>query len=209
MTEISELVRTVKADIAFLRTQWDHTVDDDSLRRSSPILRRLIVDNDLQRAWKESGQTREPKLQAATLQGVIAEIPLDKVVFAAAGGAHYGNAHLAGVLIRNYAVPPEEIQRRAKTGVPTKVMGLREFANAPSVIVQGKPITRRIVIKYVANKLGGAHFDGARDETELGAMYGLLDKASTIRLLEKPAIYFELLSAGQALVSASDIRDFA
>lgn len=209
MTDTAELVRTVKADIAYLRQQWDHSVDDDSLRRSSPVLRRLIVENDLQRAWKESGQPREPQIHASTLEGVIAEIPLDKIVFAAAGGANYGNAHLAGVLIRNYAVPPEEIQRRAQAGVPTKLMGLREFANAPAVIVHGMPIPRRITIKYVANKLGGAHFDPRRESTDEGAMYELLDKASTIQLLGKPAIYFELLSAGQALANATDIQAFS
>lgn len=209
MTNITELVRTVKADLAYLRQQWDHSVDDDSLRRSSPVLRRLIVENDLQRAWKESGQPREPQIQASTLESVITEIPLNRIIFAAAGGANYGNAQLAGVLIRNYAVPPEEIQRRAQAGVPTKLMGLREFANAPAVIVQGTPIPRRITIKYVANKLGGAHFDQRRESNEEGAMYELLDKASTIQLLGKPAIYFELLSAGQALANAADIHAFS
>ncbi len=91
MTNPSELVRTVKLDIAYLRQQWDQSVDDDSLRRSSPVLRRLIVENDLQRAWKESGQAREPQIHAATLEGVISDIPLEKIIFAAAGGAQYGN----------------------------------------------------------------------------------------------------------------------
>ncbi|OAJ71555.1 hypothetical protein A7976_08590 [Methylobacillus sp. MM3] len=208
MTSHSELVRTVKADIIYLRQHWDQTVDDDSLRRASPIFRRLVVDNDLQRAWKDAGQPREPQIQSPTLEGIIAEIPLNKILFAAAGGAHFGKEYLAGALIRNYAVPPEELQRRAQTGVPTKLMGLREFANTPVVIVQGIPIPRRIVIKYVANKLGGAHFDPRRESNDEGAMYELLDKASTIALLGKPAIYFELLSAGQALANAPDIQAF-
>jgi hypothetical protein len=40
-------------------------------------------------------------------------------------------------------------------------------------------------------------------------MYELLDKATTIQLLGKPAIYFELLSAGQALANAADLEAFA
>jgi len=88
-------------------------------------------------------------------------------------------------------------------------MGLREFANSPAVIVRGTPIPRRTTIKYVANKLGGAHFDPRRENNDEGAMYELLDKASTIALLGKPAIYFELLSAGQALANAADIQAFS
>ncbi len=209
MTGISELVRTVKADIAYLRSHWDQTVDDDSLRRSSPVLRRLVVENDLQRAWKEAGNPRGPMIRAPTLEGLIAEVPLSKIVFAAAGGAKYGGAELMGVLARNYAVPEEEIKRRAQSGIPSKLMGLREFASAPAVIVQGNLIPRRIVIKYVANKLGGAHFDSRRESNEEGVMYELLDKATVFQLLGKPATYFELLSAGQALASSEDLKAFS
>ena len=43
-----DLLEVVVSDLIFLHEEWDEEVDDHSLRRSSTVLRRLLVDNELQ-----------------------------------------------------------------------------------------------------------------------------------------------------------------
>lgn len=201
-----DLLEIVVSDLVFLREEWDGEVDDHSLRRSSTILRRLLVDNELQRAWKAAGFEKETVIEASTLQKLIDIAPLDKVTFATAGGAKYKGAELRGVTILNYAMTQEEIQKVNAHGVPSASFGLSVFIATPSVIINGKLIPRRVVIKYVSNKLGGAHHDAKRGKTEEEVLFSRVDGAQQILLLNKPAIYFELLSTGQALVGSADIN---
>ena len=151
-----DLLEVVVADLVFLREEWDEEVGDHSLRRSSSVLRRLLVDNELQRAWKAAGFEKEPAIEASTLQSLIESSPLDKVAFAAAGGAKYRGVELRGAVMRSYAMSQEEIQKESARGVPTATFGLRAFIEAPCVVIEGKLISRRVLIKYVANKLGGS-----------------------------------------------------
>jgi hypothetical protein len=74
-----------------------------------------------------------------------------------------------------------------------------------------QPIVRRhLVIKYVANKLGGIHLDPKRDlkkDEEVG--FSLLDQiADTYQVAGKQAIYFELLSIGQSISASPDVDRF-
>ncbi len=111
-----DLLEVVVSDLVFLHEEWDEEVDDHSLRRSGPVLRRLLVDNELQRAWKAAGFEREPVVEASTLQHLIETAPLDKVAFAAAGGAKYKGAELRGAIMRNYAMTQEQIQKESAQG---------------------------------------------------------------------------------------------
>lgn len=205
MLSKDDLLEVVVADLVFLREEWDEEVDDHSLRRSSTVLRRLLVDNELQRAWKAAGFEKEPTIEASSLQSLIEAAPLDKLEFAAAGGAKYRGAELRGAVMRSYAMSQEEIQKESARGVPTASFGLRAFIEAPCVIIRGKLIPRRVLIKYVSNKLGGAHHDAKRGKSDEELLFSRLDRAHQIVLLDKPAAYFELLSAGQALVGSPDI----
>lgn len=55
MLSEEQLIDIVGADLLFLREEWEASIDDHSLRRSSTVLRRLLVENELQRAWKKAG----------------------------------------------------------------------------------------------------------------------------------------------------------
>ena len=204
----SSLTKVVRADLAFLRDEWDQEVDDHSLRRSSVILRRLLVDNELQRAWKAAGFEREPSVVASTLEHALAVIPIQSIGFASAGGARYRNAELRGVLNTTSALSSELRNRLFEAGVPSASQGLRSFTEASCVIVKGWSASRRQLIKYVANKLGGAHHDTKRGKTDEDLLFARLDKVAGVSLLNKPAIYYELLAAGQSLTSSPDIVRF-
>ena len=75
-----------------------------------------------------------------------------------------------------------------------------------SFVLNGVRISHEDVIKYVANKLGGNHFDPRRKEDEDN--YRLLDAVrERIHVLEKDVVYYELLSIGQAVVNSSDVSN--
>jgi hypothetical protein len=71
--------------------------------------------------------------------------------------------------------------------------------------MNGEIIVRRALIKYIANKLGGAHLDHKRGTNHEETLYRLLDDARSWILMDKPAVYFELLAVGQAVAKAGDI----
>ena len=207
--EEDELIGIVASDLHFLRDEWDNEVDDHSLRRSSPVLRRLLVEQDLQRAWKAIGFEGQATVTASTLKPIIQVFPAHQIEFATAGGASFQGAELRGFLYAKRRIDQAQMERLGSGPVPNAEIPLLEFVDDASVIVGGVKIKRRQVIKYVSNRLGGAHLDRRRGTTKEGMIYELLDKvADKYLLMEKPAIYFELLSIGQALVNSNDLMMF-
>jgi hypothetical protein len=200
----SELVRIVASDLQYLHDEWNEQIDDDSLRRTSAVLRLLLVQNELQRAWKEAGFVKEPEIVALTL--AYEPLSLDRILFASAGGARYKGARMGGAFVAKGHLTPD--QRRG-LGPPEKRFGLRDFINSPCIAIEGALVSRRVLIKYVSNKLGGAHFDPRRDHSEEGKVFRRLDSVgTTMRVIGKQVVYYELLSIGQALAQADDIRKF-
>ena len=89
-------------------------------------------------------------------------------------------------------------------------LSLRKFLASASVVTRGRLISRHLVIKYVANKLGGIHLDPKRDlNKDDEQSFHLLDAiADTYQIAGKQAIYFELLSIGQSIAASPDIERF-
>jgi hypothetical protein len=122
---------------------------------------------------------------------------------------------LAG-LFECVPLPTEDQHKQInEAGANVRLVGLREFATATALVVNGTPVNRRTLINYVANKLGGAHFDPSRMNGKYGAIYKLLDEANRRKFglaidgvvgKEKPIIYFELLSISQVLVRSPDVQ---
>lgn len=205
MSSAEDILSVVRDDIRYLRTNWWRDMADADLRRGSTVVRRLLVDGELQRAWKAAGFTGQPLVQASSLSGIITQVPLQRIAFASAGGARFKGLEVRGAIVINYAMTLREIQELQAEGMPDEMFRLRDYVEAPAVIVESQKIPRRVVIKYIANKLGGAHHDPRRGRGLEEHMFRLLDKAATIQVAEKKAVYFELLSAGQAVVSSHDI----
>lgn len=204
-----EFVQTVTSDLAFLMTEWNDKIDDQSLRRSSPVLRRLLVEGELQRAWKLAGYPGEPLIVGSTLEPLLACVPLDRIRMASAGGGEYQGNALRGSteIVGTLSLP--EIQAIQARGLPEAKLSLRRFVEATCLVLNGQPVSRRSVIKFVANRLGGVHSSN-KTERKHEEIYKLLDAArDTYLLLEKPVIFFELLSTGQALARSADLRTFA
>jgi hypothetical protein len=204
--DATELLRVVASDLAFLEDEWDESVDEDSLRRSSTVLRRLLVLGDYAKAWRVAGEAKEPRLEAVDLSNALAGLELARIFFASAGGGRSGGGELSGALQYSGVMSPELIRERYARGEPPRrVFHISEFLASPGVVFRGEFVSRRHVIKYVANKLGGDHFDPMRKKDERA--YQILDNAmNAAQILDKRLVYFELLSIGQALAQSGDAK---
>lgn len=210
-----DLARVVAEDLEYLFSEWNQDIDDASLRRSSPVLRSLLVEGLLGRVAQDVG--RNVRVMAPAIGRVTTEAELRECKYFQAGGALH-----KGMMVQSVSMIP-----RAKTEAEIKasyergkaVMGksypvkLGTFLKQTSLVVNGVLINREEVIKYVANKLGGAHYDSSRDsangpdKSSLDQKYKLLDEVrSGIAVADRNAIYYELLSIGQRLVNSRDIR---
>jgi len=196
-------IEIILQDIQYLKKEWGENVDDATLRRGSTILRRLLVNNDLQKAWKLLGFEKSPLIESVSLQKVIKNIPIQKVELASAGGGKYKGLIMAGALAVESVYFPRSQERQSHP--PTETLGLHSFLKSNCLIVKGQVINRRQLINYVANKLGGAHFDSGREGLEEGNFFSLLDKAMQFKFVDKDPVYFELLSIGQVFVASKDI----
>ena len=201
-----QLVQVVAEDLEYIRDEWNEQIDDPALRRGSVVLRRLLVENGIQRAWKRSGFPREPTVHASALSDIVGSAPRDRIQFASAGGARFRGVAVGGVLMANYKMPEDEVPKLDKAGPPGEDIGLRRFTESPVAVIDGKEIVRRVLIKFIANKLGGAHYDGSRATRGEVSLYRHLDRATKqIKVLGKPVVYFELLAVGQQLAQSTDI----
>jgi hypothetical protein len=63
-----------------------------------------------------------------------------------------------------------------------------------------------VTSRSILNKLGGTHFDATRKKGE--EAYAMLDSVmkGKFEVLEKRAVYFELLSIGQAVAASPDTK---
>lgn len=153
----NELLKIVAEDLCYLKRDWNESVEDSDIRRGSTVLRQLLVQNELQRAWRMVGFESQPIITASTLDFILSKTPLDKTTSATAGGARYQGTELRGAIMVNYAKTESEMKSDYQDDVPSASMKLQDFISAPCIVINGELINRHTLIKYVANKLGGAH----------------------------------------------------
>ena len=206
--ETADILRVVSDDLAYLHGTWDQTIEENSLCVTSPILRRLLVEGVLQRGWKAAGFEKEPRITAFSLARDMSYVERTSRVIdlAWAGGAKVKGMQLSNFISFNDYASDEDAKALSAMGVSEETLGLRAFTEAPSIIVRGEVIPRRVVIKYIVNTQGGAHvgLDKRVSEDER-RHYRRLDEAKNSQGGQYPVPYFELLSIGQALVRSEDI----
>ena len=205
-------VEVVSQDLRFLRDEWDGSIKEESLRRSSNVLRSLLVEDQYGKAWRSLGLEKQPVVIAPDLESSIRSIDIQRIKFAQAGGATYNGMALMAALEVNYAMSPEEIRLRANAGpyAPWKEFSLSSLLSSTCIISQGSPLNRRELIKYIANKLGGVHLDLTRNEDkDLERRFKDLDALLRgLQVLDMRSAYFEILSIGQCLARSPDTERF-
>ena len=203
------LVKTILDYLLYLKEKWDQQIDNNSLRISSVILRRLLIEDNLGRAWRVLGLLKQPKILAPNLEEAIQHISCNKITFAQAGGANFKGMTINYLCEVNFAMTPEQIKSRSQNRLNLSLTPfyLNKFLESPCFIYEGNVINRRQLIQYITNKLGGVHIDADRDSDE--QEFEFLDAISnSCRVIDKDAIYYELLSLGQSLLRSRDIAKF-
>jgi hypothetical protein len=197
----SPLGESVVGDLKYLARNWTRSLDEETVRRDSAVLRRLLLDHGkgtLRQYRQELGLKGEPKIRAIDLKTAVPGEWSD-VVLGAAGGATIDGFTLALIDTRSQPLPEPQ-----RVVFPTRQFRLSEFLDVPCMIVAARAVNRREVIQYVANKLGGVHFDQSRKPKE--SVFEALDthRRSTI-VFDVDLVHFELLAIGQHLLRSSDI----
>jgi hypothetical protein len=146
---------------------------------------------------------------------VVKDIAVNSVVIVAPGYPEGLGPIVYVVEPRNVnliaADPRAEAQRAFQTALGRRVergMGLSGYLRSTAALVLGNEVSRQDVVLYVANKLGGAHFDTNRK----GGSLELLDKKlATYKPKGRPEAIFayaELLSIAETVARSSDASRF-
>ncbi len=210
-----ELIKVVSEDLDYLSDEWTQDIDDPSLRRSSPVLRALLIEGYLMRV---ANMLNEQIMVMAPLISMNEERLNDpSITFYQSGGAKYKGMEVQFMRQRNRAISPEERKKAYEEQKDligqSSPIKLTKFMKQVSFMIDGIRINREEVVKYIANKRGGAHYDGSRNDKKPGSKGDLEKKFMALdsihagtRMADKNAVYYELLSIGQRLVSSQDVQ---
>jgi hypothetical protein len=208
------LAQVVAEDLEYLATRGSEGLNRTDVRISSTILRRLMVEGDYPRSWRALGFKDEPTVTATDLRPLLRSTTIQSqwIHYAYAGGKWGDEDGYRGlkliVVPREYAQDETVTQRLTDefaTIQSEKEFTISKYLRSASAIVAGQPISRRDIIEYVANKLGGAHFDSRRREREI--KYQLLDE-NHVQAGAFPAAFVELLAMVSTLASSSDAERY-
>nr|BAJ06942.1 putative uncharacterized protein [uncultured bacterium] len=199
-----ELVRTVVEDLEYLRT-WAGGVDEPTVRRGSGVIRRLVVNDDIMKCAKILGISPKMTIFAPSIEQFLVLPESHKIVSILAGGAKYNGIEIACSMI-NEGKEPVTIPGVNPCSVPVT---FQDFRNATSLYLFGYRYSRDDIIKYVANKLGGVHFDKLRTKDK--DKWDNLDKRKDFIIIKgvtegMNAVYFEMMSIGQLIAKTESIN---
>jgi hypothetical protein len=207
----NDALATVIEDLEHFRDVWTGTLPDPDIRRGSATLRRLLVEGEYGTAWRALGRSREPTVPAPDLEAMLGSFDRAKVGCALAGGALHGGIVVAGLCVVQGGGLPAPAQDACLFDRPYT---LSQYLASACAYVYGTSITRRDLIKYMANVKGGVHLasnsHARKRERELIARVGALE--GRVNHHSKDGLYVELLSIGQSLGKSPDcealIADF-
>jgi hypothetical protein len=205
---------TVASDLAYLDREWGQDVDDETIRRNSNVLRTLLIDGWYGRAWRAVGNQGEPSVSAIDLRDALGDQNLSEVEYAQAGGGTSFGAGVSTPTEHSQALGPEEIRVQYERGRVAVEQGLRpfersyrlkEYLDSPTLLARERFVSRRLLVKYMANRLGGAHLGKSGHKEE--EVFDFLDEVSAVYAVAgRPSIHFEVLSIGQTLGQSRDAR---
>ena len=204
----SEHLVSVAEDLNYFHTEWADSVSREVIRRGSAILRRLLVEKELGRAWRAVGSEKEPIILGANLDLLIRDYDRNEIYFALAGGAHREGL-LMGAFCMCTSPPPERKfdEGESLDNMMNYPFTLSQYVESACALVEGEPVKRRELIKYMANIRGGVHITGAKlrpDEQEIIRKVSNMDKKINDHVLD--GLGFELLSIGQSIGRSPDVH---
>jgi len=180
------------------------------VRSTSVVIRRLILDNEIRRAWKHFGCDGAPTILAPDLLAFVQQRPeleLEYTAKALAGGGNINGVHYAlNGLYRidnattgvpagapsGFAVQSSVVARLVVADPPSSPLDRfvnhawtpEEFASSASIVVNGEVFTRGEVIRYWAHYCGTAHYDRESPPADKEKKYSQYLRHQAIEKLE-------------------------
>jgi len=204
------LIKRVVQHLRYLRDNWNDSIELEEVVRNSNVLRILLVQNALGRAWRLCGYTYPIRIQALTLTRILSEYDKDKILTAWTGGARYRGVQYALVVVFSEEKPKTDSPLTPATC--QQELTLDEYRRNTCMVVRVKDgglieINRLELINYVANKLGGTHIDFTRKSNKpLEQKFIALDEAHNYESVDRSIILLLLLAIGQELVGSRHIQ---
>jgi len=189
-----DLIKVVREDLQYLIKDWPGgELHDDEIRRSSTVLRRLFTYRDLIKVWVTVLGKKDFLVPTSFIR--IDEIGrIGEVDFASSSPAQSVGMKIFAAMVFN------KIQEGATPiSIQTEVAPLKRYLNQTACVISGAVITRDELVQFVANKLGGSHFDEDRQKPQDRS----IEAMSQYSIGSRPALIHEMLSCGQVLASSN------
>lgn len=194
-----DLIKTTAAHCHALVRVISPWIGEHDLRVASTSLRFLLVDDNLTRAWRAS-RFGGP----IVVEAFFFSAPPDAEAIAFCGGADI----LPGVPVSMCWGNVDLIKKK---------LNLKDYLQSACISFKGTAITRRDLIKYIANTKGGSHYDpkgiSLKSQTH---------KFETLRSLESQGmsgldvamngrnpVHHEIASIAKTIISSHEIQKLA
>jgi hypothetical protein len=192
-----ELKAVVREDLQYLVGAWPSgALPDDEIRRSSAVLRRLFSYRDLLKVWIATVGKKEFVVPSSFIH-VRNVTRLKEVEFASSSAAQNLGMKVSAVMVFNKVMEANE-----PISIKEELAPLKRYLNQPACVISGALITRSDLVQFVANKMGGAHFDEMRRKPEEAAIHAMRQYF----IGNRPALIHEMLSCGQTLAAAQSTK---
>ena len=193
-----ELIAVVREDLDYLVTAWPSgEIRDDEIRRSSTVLRRLFTYHDLIKVWVTVVGKKDFLVPSSFV--CVSDISrLREVNFATSSPAqNVGMKIFAAMEFNKIQDCPAPIS------IKDEVAPLKRYLNQPACVISGVLIARDEIVQFVANKLGGAHFDSGRNKPNERSIQAMTQYS----ISNRPALIHEMLSCGQVLAASESTKE--
>lgn len=194
--------KTIREDLEWLADVWTTgDLDEPTLRRASPTLRKLLCDQQLVRAWNELGRERGVRKPFEVNTLTLPRVRDPGLLLLTVGGGRRRGLHVAGWAVGGEGTRlPPPIRETVK---------LNRFVEGACIYWKGQYVSRADLIAFVANQLGGAHYGDIVRGAEKALHAWLTDSqfpgisfadhSNRPGILGLHPLYFELLTVGQFL----------
>ena len=192
------LIDVVREDLRYLATRWpDGDIGDDEIRRCSTVLRRLFTYRDLIKVWVTVVGKQDFIVPSSYIR--VRDIGrLNEVDFATSSPAQNVGMKIFSVTVHN------KIQDGpGPISVATEEAPLKRYLNQPACVIAGALITRDEIVQFVANKLGGAHYDDGPQKPKENSVSAM----NQYMIGNRPALIHEMLSCGQMLATSGSTKE--
>ncbi len=207
--DVEECKGMLEGDLTFIRRNLyrSEPIGTSEIAQSSVILRKWLNEGLLGRLARHSGF--EPSFPAIDNHMVVDAVNAGvKINFFLTGGVKFSGRPISGVYDSDEPyqgkpmLPVLEMNRRLmKTG---------EFLKQPRIFHNKRWFRTSEIISFVANKLGGAHFDRDRDAaTENAATYASFGGEEPIMFSKEQNIHLVLEPQGNCTLSAFHVEVLA